>query len=80
MLNRNAYLKSNQDFTKNLTLLIVKALYNRSLSRYNYYNIFLYHFIKKQIDILKAKGHLIEKETSMLKDCFVFATRLANAF
>ena len=54
MLNKNAYLKSNQDFTKNLTLLIVKALYDRSLSRYNYYNIFLNQFIKKQIDIFKG--------------------------
>ena len=28
MLNKNAYLKSNQDFTKNITLLIVKSQYD----------------------------------------------------
>ena len=56
MLNRNAYLKSNQDLTKNLMLLIVKALYDMSISRYHYYNIFLYHSIKKMINIFKGNG------------------------
>ena len=56
MLNKNAYLKGNQDLTKNITLLIVKALYDMSVSRYDYYNIFLYHSIKKMIDFFKVDG------------------------
>jgi hypothetical protein len=69
LLNDVDSLKKNHEMKENVTDLIMTALYDSEITRYELYSIFIGNYITSNIDKMRKKGVTNIQSNILEKDC-----------
>lgn len=70
-------LKKNNELKENVTDIVMTALYDSEITRYELYSIFIGNYVSSNIEKMRKKGVTNIPSNILEKDCQKFARRLA---